>query len=195
MEIDDIKGFWKAENMRIAAHVKVNREASFQKLHLAFNKIRVRRLLHLVAICVYLPLLMALLVFPGLQNDGSIGFYLGFAAFMVPITAIFLLYIYRYIRLLKIDFTTSLLKAQKEIRWLERLDRRRNMCGLLIAPLTIWGTFRMFGIPFQQNTLLVLVFMGVLMALGYLARMKVLIPREYNKIKSLLDEIENYEKD
>ncbi len=197
MELDDIKSCWKAEDKRIAEHVKVNRKASFRKLRSVFDKIRVRGLFHLLSGCIYVPLILALIVFPNLKNDGSISFYLGLSAFILPIVAALLIDIYRYIRLLKVDFASSVLEAQKDILWLEKFDRIRNLSGLIVAPFAFWGLLRIFG--YLDNKLLpegilILVIVAVMLLVGILLRMKT-IPREYNKIKSLLDEIEHDERE
>ncbi len=197
MELDDIKSCWKAEDKRIAAHVKVNREASFKKLRSAFDKIRIWRLLQLIATCIVVPLILVMTVYPRLKNDGSMGYYLGLAAFIVPIIISFVLHIYRYIRLLKIDFTTSVLKAQKEIIWLEMFDKKRNLYSMLFVPVSFWGALRAFGIwnmHLRPEGILMLALIGVTMIVSCIVKMKVIIPREYSKIKSLLDEIEKEEK-
>lgn len=190
MEFDEIKSYWKEENKRISENVKVNKNVSFQKLRSSFDRVRIRRLFHVVLMCIAVPLILVLLVFPRLKNDNTMLFYLGLISFMVPILFFFSTTLYYYICLLKIDFTESLVKAQKEILRLEIFEKKLNVLGLIIIPFITLGTFKIFGLPFNQNAVLMIVLIALTMIFSYIVKVKVLIPREYRKVKSYLDEIE-----
>ena len=194
MEIDKIKDLWKEEDKRISENVKINKDASFQKLRSSFEKVRIRRLIYLVQMCVFVPLVLALIAFPHLKNDESGMYYLSLAAFIVPITFSFFYYIYYYICLLKIDFTESIFKAQKEIYRLERFDKRLNWLGLIIVPVVTLSTFKIFGIPFGQKAIIMIILIVLTMIFSFIAKLKVLIPKEYSKIKSYLEEMSENDK-
>jgi hypothetical protein len=190
MEIDEIRSCWKEEGRRISENVKINRDASFQKLRSSFDKVRIRRLFHLIQMCIAVPLILVLIVFPRLKNDGSDLFYLALGSFILPILFFFSTYIYYYICLLKIDFTASLLKAQKEILRLERMERKLNVVGLFIVPIVTLSTFKIFSLPFKQEAVIMLVLIALTMVISYMVKIKILIPKEYRKVKSYLEEME-----
>jgi hypothetical protein len=190
MEIDEVKNCWKEEGKRISGSIKINRNASFQKLHSAFEKIRIQRLLRLVLMCIAVPLILALIVFPRLKNDGSVLFYLGLVCFIVPVMFFFIYAIYYYICLLKIDFTASLVKAKVEILRLERIDKKLNLLGLVFVPVVTFGTFKIFGIPLKQEAFIMLALIGLIMIASFIVKLKGLIPKEYNKLKSSWEELE-----
>jgi len=190
MEIDDIKGLWKEEDKRISESVRVNKDASLRKLRSSFDKIRMRRLFRLILNCIAVPLVLALIVLPRLKNDGSAWFYVGLISFMVPIAFFFGYYIYYYVCLLKIDFSESLLKAQKEIYRLEGFDKKLNWLGLIIVPIVTLAAFKIFGISFKQEAILMMALIAVTMVVSFIMKLKVTIPKEYSKVKSLLDELE-----
>ncbi len=191
MEIDEIKNYWKEEGRRISENVKVNRDVSFQKLRSSFNKVRIRRLLYIVQMCIFVPLILALVVFPRLKNDHTVLFYLAVISFVVPILFFFSTSIYYYICLLKIDFTMSLVKAQKEILRLEMFEKKLNVLGLIVIPLVTLSTFKISGISFNREAILMIALIILTMIISYIMKIKILIPREYRKVKSYLDEIEN----
>ncbi len=190
MEIDKIKGLWKEEDKRISGNVSVNRDASFQKLRSSFNKVRIRRLFYLIQMCIAVPLILVLIVFPRIKNDGSTLFYVALTSFIIPVTFFFFYYIYYYVCLLKIDFTESILKAQKEIYRLEGYDKRLNWLGLFIVPIVTLSAFKIFAIPFNQKAIMMMVFIAATMIFSFIAKLKVLIPKEYSKVKSYLDDME-----
>ncbi|MDR2914617.1 MAG: hypothetical protein LBV74_07285 [Tannerella sp.] len=193
MEIDEIKNYWKEEDRRISENVKINRDVSFQKLRSSFDKVRIRRLFYIVQMCILVPLILALVVFPRLKNDHTILFYLSVISFVVPILFFFSTSIYYYICLLKIDFTVSLVKAQKEILRLEMFEKKLNVLGLIVIPLVTLSTFKNFGIPFNWEAMLMIALIVLTMIISYIVKIKVLISREYRKVKSYLDEIANEE--
>jgi len=190
MEIDEIKGYWKEESKRISEKVEVNKEVSFQKLHYSFDKIRIHRLYRLILMCIAVPLIFVLIVFPRMKNDDSILFYVALASFIIPIAFFFFYYIYYYICLLKIDFTESVLKAQREIYRLETFDKRLNWLGLIIVPIVTLSTFKIFGIPFKQEAAIMIAMITATMVISFIFKLKVQIPKEYSKVKSYLDEME-----
>jgi hypothetical protein len=194
MEIDEVKNYWKEEDKRISENIKINRNASFQKLHSAFEKVRIWRLIHLVQMCIAVPLILALIVFPQLKNDGSALFYPGFVCFIVPVMFFFIYAIYYYICLLKIDFTTSLVKAKMEILRLERIDKKLNLSGLVLVPIVTFGAFKIFGIPLKQEAVIMLALIGLTMIVSFIIKLKGLIPKEYSKLKSSWEELEEEEK-
>lgn len=193
MNIDEIKGYWKEEGIRISGNVKINKDASFKKLHSSFNKVKIRRLFHLIQMCVSVPLIYALIVFPRMRNDGSVLFYLALVSFIVPILFSFIYYIYYYIRLLKIDFSESIFKAQKEIYHLEMFDKKLNLLGLIIVPIVSLSAFKIFGIPFTTEAIIMLVLIAVIMVFSFIMKLKILIPKEYSKVKLYLDEMKDNE--
>ncbi|MDR3140981.1 MAG: hypothetical protein LBU37_04570 [Tannerellaceae bacterium] len=193
MEIDEIKNCWKEEDKRISENVRINRNVSFRKLHSAFEKVRIRRLLRLVQMCIFVPLILVLIVLPRLKNDGSALFYLGFVSFIIPVLFFFIYAIYYYICLLKIDFTVSLVKAKMEILRLERIDKRLNLSRFVIVPVVTFSVFKIFGIPLGQEAVIMLALIGLTMIAGFIKR-KGLIPKEYGKLKSSWEELEEDEK-
>ncbi|MCD7932840.1 MAG: hypothetical protein LUH15_16610 [Tannerellaceae bacterium] len=194
MEIDEIKGYWKEEDKRIIENVKINRDASFQKLRSSFDKIRIRRLLWLVQMCISVPLVFALMVFPRIKNDGSVLFYIALAGFIVPIVLSFIYYIYYYICLLGIDFTVSILNAQKEIHRLQMSDKKLNLLGIIIVPIEAVSIFKIFDLPIKHEAIIMLLLIAIIMTMSVIIKLKVLIPKEYSKVKSCLDEMEENEK-
>ena len=198
MEIDEIRNCWKEEDKRISTHVKINRNASFEKLRSSFDKIRIRRLIHLVLMCATVPLIFVLIVFPQMKNDGSAGFYAALASFSGLIAFLFLYHIYYYICLLKIDFAVSIVKAQKEILRLELFDKRLNGLRFIFVPAVMVCVFKIFGIPMgrifgkemEGNTVVMLVVIGVVMVVSAIVKLKILIPREYKEVKTFLEELE-----
>ena len=193
MEIDEIKDYWKKESMHISENVKVNKNASFEKLRSSFDRVRIKRLLRLVLMCVVVPLFFALFVFPLLKNDGSGLYYLALALFIVSILFFFATYIYYYICLLKIDFAKSIVKAQKEILRLEMFEKKLTVLGIIIVPIVTLSIFKIFAIPFKQETIIFIVLTVLVMIVGYIVRTRILIPNEYNKIKSYMNEIKEDE--
>ena len=193
MKIDEIKNIWKEENKRISKNVKVNKDVSFKKLRSSFDKVRIRRLFQLVLMCIVVPLILVLIVFPRMKNDGSMLFYVALASFAAPIIFFFATYIYYYICLLKIDFSEPLVKAQKEILRLEVFEKKLNRLGLIIMPIVTLSTIKIFSIPYTQEAVAMIVLIVFTMVVSYIVKMKALIPKEYSKVKSYLDEIERDE--
>jgi len=189
MEIDEIKSLWKEEGKRISGNVRVNKDASFQKLRSSFDRVRIRRLFQLILMCIAVPLILVLIVFPRMKNDDSILLYLSLISFVVPIVFFFFYYIYYYICLLKIDFTASLLRAQEEIYRLERFDKRLNWLGLIIVPIVTLSAFKNLGIPWNEKAIMMMVLIGLIMIFSFIIRLKILIPKEYSKVKSYLEEM------
>jgi len=190
MEINEIKGCWKEEGKRISGNVKVNKDASFKNLRTSLDRVRIRRLFRLIQMCVVIPLILVLIVFPHMKNDDSTLFYLALTSFILPILLFFSTYVYYYICLLKIDFSESLMEAQKEIFRLEILEKKLNIVGLIIVPILTLSTFKIFGIPCKPEAIIMMVLIAVTMVASYIIKMKVLIPKEYSKVKSYLDEME-----
>ena len=193
MEIDEIKNYWKKESKYISENVKVNKKASFEKLRSSFDRIRIRRLTRLLLMCVVVPLFLVLFVLPRLKNDGSGLYNLALASFFVPILFFFATCIYYYILLLKIDFSKSIIKAQKEILRLEMLEKKLTVFGIIIVPIVTLSIFKIFAIPFKQETIIFIVLAVLFMVVGYTIRTRILIPKEYNKIKFYMDEIKEDE--
>lgn len=193
MEFDEIKGCWQEEGKRISENVRINKDASFQKLRSSFEKVRIRRLFHLIVMCISVPLILVLIVFPRLKNDGTMWFYISLITFFTPIIISFFAYIYYYIRLQKIDFSASLQKAQKEILCLEIFEKRLSISGYIIVPIITLCTFKIFGIPFNQKAILFIVLIAISMIVGAFTRLKVLIPKEYSKVKSYLEDMKKEE--
>lgn len=193
MDIDKIKEIWKEEDKHIIETVKVNNHASFQKLRSSLDKVRTRRLFILLQSCIALPLIFLLAVFPNLKNDGTIGFYFWVAGFVVPVLTGFVAVVYYFFRLLKVDFTLSLVKAQREIIRLQLFEKKLNAIGLLVAPFVAFSSFKMYGISLNLPMTLFFILLSLLMVVGYVVKLKCFIPREFDEVLSLLDEIEKEE--
>ncbi|MCD8041624.1 MAG: hypothetical protein LUH10_01035 [Tannerellaceae bacterium] len=144
--------------------------------------------------CISVPLVFALMVFPRIKNDGSVLFYIALAGFIVPIVLSFIYYIYYYICLLRIDFTVSILNAQKEIHRLQMSDKKLNLLGIIIVPIEAVSIFKIFDLPIKHEAIIMLVMIAVIMTISVIIKLKVLIPKEYSKVKSCLDEMEENEK-
>ena len=107
----------------------------------------------------------------------------------------FIYYIYYYICLLKIDLTDSVLKTQKEILRLETSEKKRIITSYIIFPLTVLSMSKVVGIPFNKDAIPIFIFMGAVAIVGYIIRVKRILPNEYRKIKSYLGEIEETDKE
>lgn len=190
MELNEFKECWKEEGKRISESVKVNQDASLQKLRSSLNRVRIRKLVNLVLSCLFVPTVFAIMLFPNLKNDGTVMFYVSLAAFIVPIVFTLGYSVYYYICLLKIDFSESVLKAQKEIARLQGFDKRLNVIGLIIAPIVFLSTFKLFNLPFNGQMIVMMLLVLVMLIVGFVLRLKVLIPKEYSKVKANLDELE-----
>ena len=198
MEINEIKNCWKEEDKRISSNIKVNKNATFQKLRSSFDKVRIWRLLYLVQMCISTPLLLVLFVFPRLKNDGSGLYYLALVSFITLILFSFTIQLYYYICLLKIDFSDSLVKAQKEILRLEMLDRKLVVSGAIILPITTLSVCKIFAIPLIQlkpEAIIMIALIVLVAIISTIIKMRILIPKEYDKIKSYLNEIKESEED
>lgn len=195
MKTDEIKNSWKEESNRISNNIKVNREVSFQKLRSSLTKIRIRRLLHLIQMSVVLPLLFVLLVFPRLRNDGTNLFYIALISFISLIVILFIYHVYYYICLLKIDFSESMLKAQKEMIRLERLDYKLYWLRFINIPVILLCVFKIFAIPLKQHVIIMIILVALVMIISTVIKFKKTGFKEYNAIKYYLDEIESEEKE
>jgi len=198
MEINEIKNCWKEEDKRISSNIKVNKNATFQKLRSSFDKVRIWRLLYLVQMCIAAPLFLVLFVFPRLKNDGSGLYYLALVSFITLILFSFTIQLYYYICLLKIDFSDSLVKAQKEILRLEMLDRKLVVSGAIILPITTLSVCKIFAIPLIQlkpEAIIMIALIVLVAIISTIIKMRILIPKEYDKIKSYLNEIKESEED
>lgn len=191
MEIEELRHYWKKEDKRITESVKVNKNVSHEKLRSSFNRIKVKRLIFLVLPCIYIPLIFALIIFPHLKNDGSVWFYLSVIFFSMFIIISYAINIYYYIRLLKVDCTESVLQIQKEILRLEIFGKKWHITSYFIVPFVLLATLRMFGrlITLDQTTIIFILLTAVFVIIGYIVKVKVMLPKEYHKVKSYLDEI------
>lgn len=195
MEIEELKKYWKKEDKRIAESVKVNKNISHEKLRSSFKRIKVRRLIFLILPYIYIPLIFVFIVLPHLKNDGSVSFYLSFAFFSMSLIISYVVNLYYYIRLLKIDYTESVLQIQKEILGIEIFERKFHITSYFLVPFVLLAALRMFGsiTALNQTTIVFILLTIVFTIIGYFIKVKIMLPREYHKIKSYLDEIEKTE--
>ncbi|MDL2299128.1 hypothetical protein LJC21_00275 [Bacteroides sp. OttesenSCG-928-E20] len=190
MELNELKEYWKEEDKRISANIKVNKEASMHKLRSSLDRIRIRRLINLVLSCLFVPTVFSISLFPNMKNDGTILFYVALASFIVPILFAICYSIYYTICLLKIDFSVSVLKSQQTIARLQRFDKKLNVMGLIVAPIVFLSTFKIFNLPFNEQMIALLLLMLAMLITGFVVRLKVLIPGEYRQVKANLKELE-----
>ena len=194
MEINEMKNFWKEEERRISEKVEINKEASYKKLRSSFDKVKIRRFFQIVFWSIFTPLALVFVAFPQMNNDGTFAFYLAFTFFMVFTVASFIVYIYYYICLIKIDLTDSILKTQKEILRLETFEKKLTTTAYIIVPLIALCIFKTIGFSLiNQDAILFIALIGVFAIIGYIVRVKHILPREYRSVKSFLDEIDETE--
>jgi hypothetical protein len=193
MEIKEIKDLWKEEGKRITENVKVNKDASLTKLRSSFNKIRIVQLFRLVFNSLSVPLIIVLIIFPKMKNDNSILFYVALASFLLLIFYAFFIQIYYNISLLKIDFSKSLVKTQKEILHLELFEKRLNILGLFFVPIAVLSMFKIFNFSFNQEQIIMTVLIVLILFISFIAKMKYLIPKKYGELNTYLDDIEKNE--
>ena len=196
MDINEIKKCWKEEERRISGKIEINRTVSLKKLRTSFYRIKIRRFFQIVCASIYIPLVLIFVVFPHIKNDGSFGFYLAFISFMAYILAALIFQMYSFICLMKIDMTDPILKTQKEIIRLETIEKKRTTTAYIIVPLMILCVFRTIGVSlFRQETILFIVLCVLFAIIGYIIQVKYLLPKEYYRVKSYLDEIDEADKD
>ena len=194
MEIEEIKNCWKEEERQIAEKMKVNKEASFKKLRTSFERIKIKRFYQVTLMCISTPLIILFVVFPHVKNDGSLLFYLAITFFILPIAVSFIANIYFYTYLLKIDLADSILKTQKEIMRLETFEKKQRNASYMFLPITFLCAFKTFGFTLNKEVTIMIVFFIIITIIGYIVNLKYLLPRDYRKIKSYLDEIDDVEK-
>lgn len=189
MEIEELRRYWSLEDKRIAESVRVNRNVSHKKLRASFHRIKVKRLILLTLPCIYIPVIFASIA---MKNDGTVGFYLSVLFFSAAVATAYAMNLYYYIRLSKIDYAEPVLQIQKEIVRLEIFDKRWHVIAYFIVPLVLAAALRMFGGPIisDRTTLLFCLFALVFLVVGYFVKVNKMLPGEYRKVKSYLDEME-----
>jgi len=194
MEFEEIKKHWKTEDQYIQKSIKTDKSISHKRLRISFNRIKMKKIILLLLPLIYLPLLFILIILPGLKNDGSLGFYTSLIFFSATIVVSFAVNVYSYIRLYKIDHTQSVIHMQKKILSLEIFDKKWHITAYCLVPFLFLALLKMFGrLIFNQTTVIFIVLLSIAVLIGYIVKIKIMLPREYRKIKSFLEEIDNRE--
>ena len=191
MEIDKIKNCWQEESKRISENVSINRGVSFQKFHTSFNRIKLWRFIRIIQWFVVMPVLFTMFIFPQMKNDGTPLFYASLVLFILIVLSFCGSYIYHYLYLSKIDFTEPISKVQQRIFRAEALDKKIYLYRFISMIIAFLCGFKILGSPTIGSEKMVTIGLFVfLMLYALIVRTKFLIPKEYTKAKSYLDEIE-----
>lgn len=196
MDIDKIKECWKEEGGRLSEGIHINRDVSFQKLRSSYNRIKVWRFVRIAQWFVAIPVFFAWGIFPNLKNDGSGLFYAALALLVILVLSFCASYIYLYIYLSKIDPAGPVSEVREKILRSERVDKRIYLFRFVSLLAAFGCAYKLFGSPHlgpERMTTLVLIIFILLYAL--VVRLKFQVPREYGKVKSRLEEMENEEKE
>ncbi|WP_165041855.1 hypothetical protein [Dysgonomonas sp. ZJ709] len=191
MELEEIKSRWHETDDSISKSIKINRNVMHEKLRQSFSKLKIKRLLLLLMSCITVPLVLVMIVYPRIVNDGSAWFYISLISFFTPIIVTFIAQIYYYTCLLKIDFTEPILKTQKTILKLESFEKKLNVCVFIICPIIIIGAFKIFNISISKDSILFMVLIALSMIISTYIRLRITIPKEFKKIKTHLSELED----
>jgi|GEM_PF-963565 len=197
MEIEELRNSWKKEDKRITKSVKINKEISCKKLRLLFNRVKVKKIIFLILPYIYVPIIFAFVIFPHIKNDGSIWFYLSFTFFLMSIIISYAVNLYYFFRLKKIDYTKSVLQIQKEILHMEISEKKWHIISYLLVPFILLAALRMFGriTSLNPTTIIFILLAIVFFVIGSFIKIKIILPKEYYKIKSYLNKIEELEND
>ena len=192
MELEEMKTLWQTGNLETS--IKINRQNMHTKLQSSLDKVRINELLRLLLWAIVTPSVLVMIA-SRIKNDGTLQFYLGLIAFFVPLIFLFVLNVYNYICLLKIDISKPMILIQKELVRMELLKRKLNQWGYAFVPVVLWGMFVIYGLSFFKKESYIFLLLVVLFALiGGFVKFKVVLPREFKNIKAQLDEIEAAEK-
>ena len=196
MEIDKIKGYWKEEDARISENVRFNRQVSFRKFRSSFHRIRIWRFVRIAQWFVFMPLLLVWGILPHMKNDGSVLFYVAFAALMVIMLSFCISYIYHYICLSRIDMTGSISDVQQQVARLEKLDKWIYLFRFVFLGGAFLCAYKLFGSPsFGPGKITELALIGFILLYTLIVRVKFRIPKEYAPVKSSLDQAERETKE
>lgn len=194
MEIDKIKEQWKEEGKLLSGNIFINNGVSFQKLRSSFWRIRAWRFVRIVQWCIIMPLFFVFIILPNMKNDGSGLFYIALVVFILIMLSFCVSYVYHYIQLSKIDFTESISETQKKISKLEILDKRIYFFRFIFLLVAFLCAFKLFGTPdIKSEDIAILSLTVFLLAYVLFIRLRFLLPNEYTKIKSGIDQMERKE--
>lgn len=196
MEIDKLKKYWKEEDKRISESVNINRGVSFQKFRSSFNRIKTWRFVRIVQWFIVMPLLFTWGILPNMKNDGSGLFYVALVLLIIIMMSFCVSYVYHYIYLSKIDFAESISKVQQKILRSEMLDKKIYLFRFVSMLVAFLCAFKLFGTPvIGSEKITILALTAFIMVYVLIVRLKFLIPKDYTKVKSCLDEMEDEEKE
>lgn len=103
--------------------------------------------------------------------------------------------LYHYIRLNKIDHTQSILRIQKKILRIEIFEKKWHITSYFLVPIVLFTALRIFGdiTTLSQCGVIFISLTLVCLLIGYFVKIKIMLPKEYHKIKLYLDELDESE--
>lgn len=125
---------------------------------------------------------------PIYENDGSILFYICLVLFILIVISFFVSYLYHYIYSSKIDFTESILKVEQKILCAEKLDRKIYIFRFISLIIAFLCAYKIFSSPYLGGKKIILIaLITIIMIFVLIIRLRILLRKEYDKVKSNLN--------
>ena len=197
MELSELQSLWTKQDETMKENIRLNKEI-LRQLLLRKPEKRIFRIRYRSIFDLILPLVLLPIILPQIKIRNEPSFYIGaflFGSFFILTYVWALKY---FLKVMKIDFSNSLIILKKQIAELEKSKLKTTRIGYMFFPFVLTGIFMLGGFQIHEITfysMLPLFLIVVVFASSVYITFKYSIFERFNMLNREISEIEKLGKD